>query len=75
MGPSGDFIEEDADFEELVDMADLEAERKAIFLVGRIDYQDVFRGRQTTDFCFCFMGKLSAEGEQMSAYDEGNDST
>ena len=49
---------------------------KAIFLVGRINYMDVFNRRQHTDFCFYWTGPVSPnQAMQMSAYDQGNDAT
>lgn len=79
MAPGGDFIDSDSD--ELVTLPDdnkaitSKTATKAIFLVGRITYQDVFRFTHTTNFCFYWKGPVGDEPVQMTAYDEGNDST
>ncbi|HEX4198463.1 MAG TPA: hypothetical protein VHZ26_13585 [Caulobacteraceae bacterium] len=80
MAPSGDFIEAEAD--ELVlppqengAVTDKTDPKRAIFLVGKIFYRDVFYRTHRTDFCFFWKGPIGDKADQMSAYDEGNDST
>ncbi len=77
LAPNGDFIETEADpFQATVEenariTSDIAS--KAIFLVGRIEYIDVFRQPHFTDFCFYWQGRIGPGTNQMSAYDRGND--
>jgi len=80
IGPNGDFVDATAILENGITGFDLayskpsESKEKAIFLVGRIRYRDVFGVPHKTDFCFFAKGAIK-KGDQMEAYDEGNDST
>jgi len=79
MAPNGDVI--DADSDDLTtnpaDGAAVTSKEatKAVFLVGKIFYDDVFGFARETDFCFFWKGPIDDTPQQMTAYNEGNDST
>jgi hypothetical protein len=75
MAPGGDFIDNDAEVVGTVNRPELIAEREAIFLVGILTYRDAFHRKHVTRFCYFIQGRVRNAGEQMIAYDEGNDST
>ena len=74
IAPHGDFIDNDESVES-VSVADLKSGKRAIFLWGRILYKDVFRCSRRTDFCYFVGGESGLDGDEMFAYDKGNDST
>jgi len=75
MGPNGDWIDQDATLIGSALRSDIISKKKAILLRGTVSYEDVFNRERKTHFCFYLVGKIGAGRQQMTANDEGNDST
>jgi hypothetical protein len=76
IGPSGDFYDYVESLEGTATTAELQAEIKAIYLVGIINYETVFaQNFRTTNFRFFIGGDAGCEGKEMFADLEGNDAT
>jgi hypothetical protein len=73
LGPNGDFVDCDTDFVTGFTEEDIEGERMAIVLVGKITYEDAFNRKWWSDFCYIITGEEADDGE-MGIHDTGNDS-
>jgi len=79
LAPGGDFIDNetedvDATPEQNRSITSKDEPTRAMMLVGRVEYLDVFNDQQRSEFCFYWQGPPS-DREQMTAYDRGNDMT
>jgi hypothetical protein len=75
MAPGGDFFENEADLKGTATLNDLTYGTKAIFLVGRIDYRDIFKKKQWSTFQYYIGGAMGCSGREMCADEDGNDAT
>ncbi len=76
MAPGGDFLENEIAPDTPAIRDEIIAGLKAISLVGKITYLDVFKKeRRETNFCFYIGGDVGCDGNEMYADDEGNNAT
>ena len=75
MAPNGDFVDNE-DIVDKIDVTDLRNGNTAVYLVGTIAYDTVFRmRRRVTNFRYYVGGDMGLDGNEMYADDMGNDAT
>ena len=55
------------------DIADLDSQRKAIFMYGMVRYRDAFKRQRFTNFRFFIGGAIWIRGPTLAAHETGND--